>query len=172
MLENEGLWKDHLAADVNPYTCIAKDCPRPHVLYRVTGQLDSPVLIRHILEHIHDFSLRSLPWADMPIEYEQGSTASEQWAQAESALNDLTLRRSVHKGVGNEGCFSRNDYFATDSGHVSLDVKLDESPSLRSYDSDFNFGSEHHEDAAAEMFEGNTKSEDKEDGRQNTKDIV
>ncbi|KAK1853853.1 protein phosphatase [Colletotrichum chrysophilum] len=283
MLENESLWKDHLAADVNPYTCIAKDCPRPHVLYRsvaqwkahvrkhhaktwncqlcdesdittytspeqlsehvrekhadsfpeqllgtvslwpcsisvgldvcplrsVTGQLDSPVLIRHILEHIHDFSLRSLPWADMPIEYEQGSTASgtyelsylqqsepadpsapilpwrmhvwfemlelpesEQWAQAESALNDLTLRRSVHKGVGNEGYFSRNDYFATDSGHVSLDVKLDESPSLRSYDSDFNFGSEHHEDAAAEMFEGNTKSEDKEDGRQNTKDIV
>ncbi|KAM0337647.1 hypothetical protein ACHAPU_011530 [Fusarium lateritium] len=33
-------------------------CP----LCDVTGPLDSPELIDHVLEHTHDFSLRSLPW--------------------------------------------------------------------------------------------------------------
>ncbi|KAM0237871.1 hypothetical protein ACHAP5_008879 [Fusarium lateritium] len=33
-------------------------CP----LCDVVGPLDSPELIDHVLEHIHDFSLRSLPW--------------------------------------------------------------------------------------------------------------
>ncbi|KAF5710398.1 1-phosphatidylinositol-4,5-bisphosphate phosphodiesterase [Fusarium globosum] len=35
-----------------------KSCP----LCEVNGEADSPELIEHVLEHIHDFSLRSLPW--------------------------------------------------------------------------------------------------------------
>ncbi|SCV60855.1 related to 1-phosphatidylinositol-4,5-bisphosphate phosphodiesterase [Fusarium fujikuroi] len=35
-----------------------KSCP----LCEVNGEVDSPELIDHVLEHIHDFSLRSLPW--------------------------------------------------------------------------------------------------------------
>ncbi|KAH7236502.1 hypothetical protein BKA59DRAFT_559734 [Fusarium tricinctum] len=34
------------------------NCP----LCEVQGDIDSPQLIDHVLEHIHDFSLRSLPW--------------------------------------------------------------------------------------------------------------
>ncbi|CAJ0544408.1 Ff.00g036010.m01.CDS01 [Fusarium sp. VM40] len=35
-----------------------RNCP----LCEVQGEVDSPQLIDHVLEHIHDFSLRSLPW--------------------------------------------------------------------------------------------------------------
>jgi hypothetical protein len=34
------------------------NCP----LCEIQGEVDSPQLIDHVLEHIHDFSLRSLPW--------------------------------------------------------------------------------------------------------------
>ncbi|RKL25843.1 hypothetical protein BFJ72_g13961 [Fusarium proliferatum] len=36
-----------------------RSCP----LCEVNGEPDSPELIEHVLEHVHDFSLRSLPWA-------------------------------------------------------------------------------------------------------------
>lgn len=36
-----------------------RGCP----LCEVNGEPDSPELIEHVLEHVHDFSLRSLPWA-------------------------------------------------------------------------------------------------------------
>ncbi|KAF5965590.1 1-phosphatidylinositol-4,5-bisphosphate phosphodiesterase [Fusarium bulbicola] len=35
-----------------------ENCP----LCEVKGDIDSPELIDHVLEHVHDFSLRSLPW--------------------------------------------------------------------------------------------------------------
>lgn len=37
-------------------------CPLCHV----KGFGDSPGLIKHVLQHAHAFSLRSLPWADLP----------------------------------------------------------------------------------------------------------
>ncbi|KAF4336314.1 hypothetical protein FBEOM_9830 [Fusarium beomiforme] len=39
-----------------------ENCP----LCEVKGDVDSPELIDHVLEHIHDFSLRSLPWPTSP----------------------------------------------------------------------------------------------------------
>jgi hypothetical protein len=41
------------------------DCP----LCDSEGPRDSPELIEHILEHVHDFSLRSLPWPKDPVPY-------------------------------------------------------------------------------------------------------
>ncbi|KAH7121765.1 hypothetical protein B0J13DRAFT_567235 [Dactylonectria estremocensis] len=46
-------------------------CP----LCDATGPRDSPNLINHVLEHTHNFALRSLPWADIPVDnYESHST--------------------------------------------------------------------------------------------------
>ncbi|KAJ5235397.1 NACHT nucleoside triphosphatase [Penicillium citrinum] len=150
VIQSMNAWKfrKHLSADFCPYTCIAENCPMPHVLYRTraeweghmkkhhpknwkcqlcdvsqitlfsnvddltqhvsrehrdsfpeellgtlhlwpslssigldtcplcrsTGPRDDPVLIDHVLEHTHDFALRSLPWADLATESIQGST--------------------------------------------------------------------------------------------------
>ncbi|KAH7121586.1 hypothetical protein EDB81DRAFT_952291 [Dactylonectria macrodidyma] len=142
MLETETAWKQHLSRDLCPYTCIASQCPVPHLLFRtraewedhlkeqhpktwkcqlcdepdnnlfqtddqlvehvreehkgslppnllktvrlwpsnpfigldfcplchVTGPRDSPKLISHVLEHTHNFALRSLPWADLSVD--------------------------------------------------------------------------------------------------------
>ncbi|KAH7205726.1 hypothetical protein BKA60DRAFT_151878 [Fusarium oxysporum] len=49
-----------------------ESCP----LCEVKGDADSPELIDHVLEHVHDFSLRSLPWpksADVDLGGEVGS---------------------------------------------------------------------------------------------------
>lgn len=40
-----------------------------------TGPQDAPELIDHVLEHTHDFALRSLPWADLPIRYCKSSSS-------------------------------------------------------------------------------------------------
>jgi hypothetical protein len=40
-----------------------KACP----LCDSEGPEDSPELIQHILQHVHDFSLRSLPWPADPV---------------------------------------------------------------------------------------------------------
>ncbi|KAM0268940.1 hypothetical protein ACHAPA_004540 [Fusarium lateritium] len=62
-------------------------CP----LCDVVGPLDSPELIDHVLEHIHDFSLRSLPWprstqpdlggevGSFDIDDEESATVVTQW---------------------------------------------------------------------------------------------
>ncbi|KAM0354187.1 hypothetical protein ACHAPU_001222, partial [Fusarium lateritium] len=53
-----------------------KNCP----LCEIQGDVDSPGLIDHVLEHIHDFSLRSLPWpisSDVDLGGEVGSFNSE-----------------------------------------------------------------------------------------------
>lgn len=42
-------------------------CPLCHS----TGPVDDPELIEHVLQHTHNFSLRSLPWADSLIEHGQ-----------------------------------------------------------------------------------------------------
>ncbi|KAF5678244.1 1-phosphatidylinositol-4,5-bisphosphate phosphodiesterase [Fusarium circinatum] len=49
-----------------------ESCP----LCEVKGDIDSPELIDHVLEHVHDFSLRSLPWprpSEVDISGEVGS---------------------------------------------------------------------------------------------------
>ncbi|GAP92591.1 putative WD domain-containing protein [Rosellinia necatrix] len=133
-------WKKHLANDINPYTCILENCPKPYNLFATQnewkdhftndhpsqwycpccasnapvfkslsgvinhimsrhpdaisdnledllsdaeikvmgitkcplcdseGPPDSPELVEHVLQHVHDFSLRSLPWpTDLPF---------------------------------------------------------------------------------------------------------
>ncbi|KAI1066715.1 hypothetical protein LB506_012135 [Fusarium annulatum] len=82
-----------------------KSCP----LCEVNGEDDSPELIDHVLEHIHDFSLRSLPWprsSEVDIGGEVGSFRGEsgeaavitQWLEVyEHEMEDIdpTLKLSA-----------------------------------------------------------------------------
>ncbi|KAG4270081.1 hypothetical protein FPRO04_11773 [Fusarium proliferatum] len=82
-----------------------KSCP----LCEVNGEADSPELIEHVLEHIHDFSLRSLPWprsSEVDIGDEVGSfnresgeaTSITQWLEVyehEAEDIDPTLKLST-----------------------------------------------------------------------------
>ncbi|RKK66050.1 hypothetical protein BFJ69_g15742 [Fusarium oxysporum] len=56
-------------------------CP----LCEVKGDIDSPELIDHVLEHVHDFSLRSLPWprsSEIDIGGEVGSFSPQRGEDA------------------------------------------------------------------------------------------
>ncbi|KAG5774390.1 hypothetical protein H9Q73_011744 [Fusarium xylarioides] len=82
-----------------------ENCP----LCDIKGEVDSPELIDHVLEHIHDFSLRSLPWprsSEVDIGGEVGSfnpesddaVAITQWLQVykrETENVDPTLKLSI-----------------------------------------------------------------------------
>ncbi|EXL74457.1 hypothetical protein FOPG_10484 [Fusarium oxysporum f. sp. conglutinans race 2 54008] len=85
-----------------------ESCP----LCEIKGDTDSPELIDHVLEHIHDFSLRSLPWpksSEVDLGGEVGSFNSEieeavtvtQWLggyQHDTEEIEPTLQRSACDG--------------------------------------------------------------------------
>ncbi|CCT74224.1 related to 1-phosphatidylinositol-4,5-bisphosphate phosphodiesterase [Fusarium fujikuroi IMI 58289] len=58
-----------------------KSCP----LCEVNGEADSPELIDHVLEHVHDFSLRSLPWPKSSEVDIGGEVGSFNWESGEAA---------------------------------------------------------------------------------------
>ncbi|KAM5442400.1 hypothetical protein MferCBS31731_002278 [Microsporum ferrugineum] len=47
MAENTDAWKQHLVDDISPYTCIADDCPTPHILYSTRRDWENHVKTEH-----------------------------------------------------------------------------------------------------------------------------
>ena len=98
---------------------------------------DSPELIEHILEHIHDFSLRSLPWCKDPMRNlnkvagtfdvtVQDVNRIIQWVDKSSPKEELQLQLSsfdknspVEEGTASKHSkvdyFTQNDYFTDES---------------------------------------------------------
>ncbi|KAH7191838.1 uncharacterized protein B0J16DRAFT_393889 [Fusarium flagelliforme] len=80
---------DHLQAshtfttelsDISPSSMLTRMGINACPLCNTMGPPDSPALIDHVLEHVHDFSLRSLPWpksADVELGGEVGSYNDE-----------------------------------------------------------------------------------------------
>jgi hypothetical protein len=109
-----------------------RSCP----LCESSGPQDSPDLVDHVLEHIHDFSLRALPWPKHiapNLEKPVGTYSLEirdadgliQWldemapgnsAQLQLSAFDMTQHSEPDSGNPSGGFdyFAENDYFADD----------------------------------------------------------
>ncbi|KAM0076291.1 hypothetical protein ACKRZS_011636 [Fusarium odoratissimum] len=121
-------------------------CP----LCEVKGDADSPELIDHVLEHVHDFSLRSLPWprsSEVDIGGEVGSfnlergetVAITQWLEVyehETEDIDPTLKLSTYdygrlaiitEQIGSEGQdkLGLDIGFADEHGDESAEAETD-----------------------------------------------
>ncbi|KAJ5698402.1 hypothetical protein N7462_000407 [Penicillium macrosclerotiorum] len=216
MAEDTNAWKRHLVEDIRPYTCIADDCPTPHILYCTrqdwedhvkadhrpnrwgcpicdhtsaifseleslvrhvqgkhadvlpmdsiqnilpwgaiksygltccplcdfSGPLDAPELVDHVLQHTHDFALRSLPWPQHKAHAQSppGTYNSEvpnaktikSWLDdicdhsTDPASVKLDLRpydmatQDPNEEPSGFDYFEKNDYFADASSRLSL----------------------------------------------------
>lgn len=98
---------------------------------------DSPELIEHVLEHIHDFSLRSLPWPKDPVPHlnkavgtfniaAQNVNAIIQWVHKSSPENECQLQlcdMDINQSTEEEAAYNEsqanyfdvNDYFLEES---------------------------------------------------------
>ncbi|KAJ6055864.1 hypothetical protein N7444_004962 [Penicillium canescens] len=47
MAKNTNAWKKHLVEDIHPYTCIADNCPTPHILYSTRRDWENHVETDH-----------------------------------------------------------------------------------------------------------------------------
>lgn len=162
--EHKDSFPDELLGTLNLWPSLPSigldTCP----LCRSSGPRDDPILIDHVLEHTHDFALRSLPWADLPTARIQGSTTrgiynlnylqplepseptgqplpsmmhiwfeklempeSEQWEQTHIALAELSASRPVRDVREEHSYFTTNNYFASDTEGLSLDIQKHQS---------------------------------------------
>ncbi|KAF5670910.1 1-phosphatidylinositol-4,5-bisphosphate phosphodiesterase [Fusarium heterosporum] len=129
-----------------------KSCP----LCEIQGDVDSPDLIDHVLEHIHDFSLRSLPWpisSDVDLGGEVGSFNPEceaavtvaEWLggyEHETVDTEPTLKLSSYDygrlaviaeeiKSGHQDKFGLDIYFADEHGDESAEAETDVSQLTR-----------------------------------------
>ncbi|RAO64680.1 uncharacterized protein BHQ10_000692 [Talaromyces amestolkiae] len=106
------------------------------------GSPDSPDLIEHVLEHIHDFSLRSLPWPKDPVPHLNKAVGTFniavqnvgtiiEWAEESSPENECQLQlcgidmkslteEEVAYNESQLDYFDQNDYFMEESSDGRL----------------------------------------------------
>ena len=108
-------------------------CPLCNWAYEQTMPPSQDTLLEHIAEHIHSFSLRSLPWATEVSEHEQGRFAHSarkvnQWLSIED--NEIPPYKEASEVVLIDNYFMHNDYFAESVG-VSSNAQTPSSVSDR-----------------------------------------
>ncbi|KAM5364018.1 hypothetical protein ACJA88_013286 [Fusarium oxysporum] len=116
-------------------------CP----LCEVKGDADSPELIDHVLEHVHDFSLRSLPWPK--------SSRVELGGEVGSSNTDSNEFSAVTKWL--EGCEHRTGdidpalkLVACDYGSLAIITEQIESQKDDKLGLDIGFADEHGDESA------------------------
>ncbi|KLP15961.1 1-phosphatidylinositol-4,5-bisphosphate phosphodiesterase [Fusarium fujikuroi] len=118
-----------------------KSCP----LCEVNGEADSPELIEHVLEHIHDFSLRSLPWprsSEVDIGDEVGSFNRES-GEAASITQWLEVYEHEAEDIDPTLKLSTCDY-----GRLAIITEQMESARHDKLGLDIGFADDHGDDSA------------------------
>lgn len=146
------------------------------------NDLDPEALLEHIADHVHDFSLFSLPWADSPkVMNEDTELEEEVFTRVTNWLNGSTNqvgknifissdRHLVSKRTPN---ITLHDYFAESSGASSgANRELDSMDSGLTSDSHSRVDSEVGSDAMEPLFDSSSDTDDGQLGHQTSREDV
>ncbi|KAI1880107.1 hypothetical protein JX265_001728 [Neoarthrinium moseri] len=106
------------------------------------GPRDSPDLVEHVLEHVHDFSLRSLPWPDRQPVTLTRSAGSFDFSRAINLIEDDEGNTHVFniaewaEGVAPVFDRDRRIHIVNGPQGQELFLSTDESPSMSAMDSE------------------------------------
>lgn len=116
-------------------------CP----LCEVNGEADSPELIDHVMEHIHDFSLRSLPWPRSSEVDIGGEVGSFNWESGEAAVITQWLEVYKHEMEDIDPTLKLS---ACDYDRLAIITEQMESVRYDKLGLDIGFADEHGDDSA------------------------
>jgi tRNA A-37 threonylcarbamoyl transferase component Bud32 len=106
-----------------------RSCPLCRWAETQNGDIDPASLLDHIAKHVHEFSLRALPWPpNKKVTNEESVEKSvvrvEEWfARWPTSDQGHEHRPTINKEKNEEeedNYFAQNDYFSDDSGHKSM----------------------------------------------------
>lgn len=103
-------------------------CPLCDFAVKEGGNVDENALLDHVAEHVHSFSLRSLPWAtDINEGHKANFDSSIEkvrdwfngWPTQEKGEEYYPVSDTGHSVPDSDNYFRQNNYFADDSEHSS-----------------------------------------------------
>ncbi|KLO96725.1 Uncharacterized protein LW93_10105 [Fusarium fujikuroi] len=142
-----------------------KSCP----LCEVSGEADSPELIDHVLEHVHDFSLRSLPWPKSSEVDIGGEVGSFNWESGESAAITQWLEICEHDMEDIDPILKLS---TCDYGRLAIITAQMESVRHDKLGLDMGFADEHGDDSAEAETDVSQLTQDTLESTDQARDVV
>ncbi|CVL08587.1 related to 1-phosphatidylinositol-4,5-bisphosphate phosphodiesterase [Fusarium proliferatum] len=142
-----------------------KSCP----LCEVNGEPDSPELIEHVLEHVHDFSLRSLPWPRSSEVDVGGEVGSFDWESGEAAAITKWLEVYEHEMEDIDPTLKLS---TCDYGRLAIITEQMDSVRHDKLGLDIGFADEHGDDSAEAETDISQLTQDTLESMDQARDVV